>query len=497
MEIKFIENELQCMCPVVGQVHTGEQTQEVRLPDAFPDIGKVVGCWGQVLIRGKEWRDTSIGANGGVMAWVLYAPEDGTTPRVVDVWIPFQCRWELPDEAQDGVIHLCPVLTELDARGLSARKLMVRSVVDTYATGMKRHTADISVPSQVPEDVQLLKRNYPAELPMEAGEKQVQFEENLTLPEHLPPIHKMVCFSLKPDIEEQKVLGNRLVFRGTVVVEMTYLSEEGGIHRWASEFPFSQYTQLDRDYSPNASAWVLPILTAAELETVEGQLHLRGGLAAQYTVFDRASVEVIADAFSPLRDVTVRSEQLNLPMLLDRMTMQVPVDGKLSSEADKILSATLYPQYPAVRLEDDPMLCLNGQFQLLTQGADDQLYGQSARFEAQMPFATTPENRHYLWLGNAKQTEISHNADGFELNSGYPVAVQIYSALPIAMVTNLELGELKQPDADRPSVIIRRAGEDGLWGLAKHCGSTVDAIREANQLSGEPDEGQLLLIPVS
>ena len=64
------------------------------------------------------------------------------------------------------------------------------------------------------------------------------------------------------------------------------------------------------------------------------------------------------------------------------------------------------------------------------------------------------------------------------------------------MVTALELGELEQPDSNRPSLIIRKAQGKTLWELAKGCGSTVQDIQQANQLTSEPEETQMLLIPV-
>ena len=67
----------------------------------------------------------------------------------------------------------------------------------------------------------------------------------------------------------------------------------------------------------------------------------------------------------------------------------------------------------------------------------------------------------------------------------------------IPMVTGVELGQKKSPDPNRPSLILRRAGDSRLWDIAKASGSTMEAIRRANGLSGEPAPDQMLLIPVS
>ena len=64
-------------------------------------------------------------------------------------------------------------------------------------------------------------------------------------------------------------------------------------------------------------------------------------------------------------------------------------------------------------------------------------------------------------------------------------------------VTGLELGEAARPDPKRPSMILCRAGEKSLWELAKASGSTVEAIRAANGLMDEPEQGRMLLIPVT
>ena len=66
----------------------------------------------------------------------------------------------------------------------------------------------------------------------------------------------------------------------------------------------------------------------------------------------------------------------------------------------------------------------------------------------------------------------------------------------MSQVTGLELGDPVRPDPNRPSLIVRKPGEADLWALAKGCGSTMDAISQANGLEGEPDPDALLLIPV-
>ena len=66
----------------------------------------------------------------------------------------------------------------------------------------------------------------------------------------------------------------------------------------------------------------------------------------------------------------------------------------------------------------------------------------------------------------------------------------------IPVVTGLQMGEEKTPDPSRPSLILKHQTAGGLWELAKNSGSTMEAIRQANGLTEEPEIGTMLLIPV-
>ena len=71
MEVKFPKTMMKCLKPALREVQNQEQTQEIRLSDEMPDIGRGVGAWAQPSTRGKEWRGDSVGCSGGCMVWVM------------------------------------------------------------------------------------------------------------------------------------------------------------------------------------------------------------------------------------------------------------------------------------------------------------------------------------------------------------------------------------------------------------------------------------------
>ena len=84
MDLQFKKTVCSCLERVIWDAQNQEQTQEVKLPDALPDIGSVLASWGQCVLRSKEWRGGSLIITGGVMTRTLYAAPEEETPVCID-----------------------------------------------------------------------------------------------------------------------------------------------------------------------------------------------------------------------------------------------------------------------------------------------------------------------------------------------------------------------------------------------------------------------------
>ena len=498
MELQFNRSNINCLKTLTRRLQTQELTQELRLPEGMPDIGRVLGCWSQVILRGKEWRNGSIGATGGAKVWTLYEPEDGGNACCMESWLPFQLKWEIPDTRHDGSILLQPYLRSTDARTLSARKMLLRVDLGMLAEAVVSAEAEVFKPAELSEDIQLLRKNYPVMIPKETGEKAFTIEETLTLPASNPQPVKLVRYDLRPELVDKKVMGDKVIFRGAALGHILYQSEDGHLHGWDFEIPFSQYAQLDNDYSENATVGVIPVLTELELERNEnGGFNLKAGMTGQFVVYETEQVEVVEDAYSTSRTSKIKMQTLELPVILDKGLETIRAEVNIPLAAELVADVAFYCDYPRLNWEDDETEAeLTGCFQLL-------YYDDSGRLQ----------NTSCEWRG-AWKTEADRNAD-VQLrtsHSGVPLAMLSADNLcacgdlllevatkcqhSMEMVTELELGEKIVPDGNRPSLILRRAGEEGLWQIAKETGSTIDLILRTNGLSQEPEAGKMLLIPV-
>ncbi|MBQ8238365.1 MAG: DUF3794 domain-containing protein [Oscillospiraceae bacterium] len=493
--MQFEKRELSCLRQVIRGVKDQELTQEIRLTEDLPDVGRVLAGWGQVILRGKEWQGNHIAVSGGVQASVLYAPEDGTAPRSVDVWIPFQMKWDGAQTDREGPMRVQILLRFVDGRNLSARKILVRAGISCLAEGLTPHRTEVFRASEVPADVQLLRRSYPVRLPMEAGEKTFALEQ--TLETGTTPVQQIIACTLQPELSEARVSGDKVALRGTGRLHLVCSDREGRICSRDFEIPFSQLGELEKAYEQDAQADVMMAITSLELDPEEENLALKCGLVAQYMISDRTMLELVEDAYSTRRDVGLRQEELHLPVILDETMERVSARGEFPDMSLDGADAQFWPGHPRIRREGDRTeLEIPGRFQILGYDREGNLRAACASWEGKNGLNTDLSSRVDAVTVPAGEIQWVNTGSAMEARGEIRLHTTIRSGQGMPMITALELGTLREPDRQRPTLILCRPGKRGLWEIAKDTGSTVRAIESANGIDQEPEMDRMLLIPI-
>lgn len=497
MALQFQKQEVSCFRNVLSQVQNLEQTQELRIPEGMPGVGQIPGCWGQILLRSKEWNGDTVRLSGGVQVWLIYTPEDGGDPQKLESWIPFQMDFDLPQPCQEGKIRVKSLLRFCDARSISAGKILIRAGIGVQVQCWSPETEVIFQPEGEDDALEVLIHRWPVMISREIGEKAFEMDEELTLPDSVPKPEKLLYYRMTADVGDKKVLGNKLVFRGSSRLHLLCSSTDGQLHTWDFEIPFSQYVQLEESFSPEADAEVLPEVTALELTLdPEGKIHLHAGMTGQYLVADRIFLEAAEDLYSPQWEMTLQRSEPVLPVFLEQRKETVRTEKLLDIQADTVVDALCMTDFPRHRQEGDNLtLELPGMLCLLYRTQDGQLRGSNQRWEGSLSLKADRES-HLLAQPAEAQLMIREEPDSMMVKAEMPLQLQFSADAKIPMVTAADRGERKVLPENRPSLILCRAGDQSLWELARNNGSKVTLIQNANNLEGEPAPGRMLLIPV-
>ncbi len=499
MEMQFDRMPVAYLQKLTGQHRFQEQTQEVRLPEGMPDIGRVLGAWGQVILRGKEWNGDHMAVSCGVMVWVLYMPEEGEDVHSVEAWLPFSMKWDLPDTHRDGRILSSCFLQSVDARSTSARKLMVRATMGAMGEAWQPDQLELAFPGQISEGVELLTNTYPVLLPKETGEKAFLLEEQLEPTATGVKPEKLLYYNLRPEIADQKMMAGKAVFRGNGMLHVLYRGTDGRLYTSDYDLPFSQYADLEGSYDQDPTVFVYPCVTSVDLILdEEGKLQLKAGVLGQYMVYERTMLTVAEDAYSPGREVIPMQEQLMLPAVLEQAAQSIHAEQNLQMDARQIADVTFCPSVGQTERTDTGVrMILPGQFQMLYYDPEGELQGTVSRWEGQLQLNTDTDSSVDAKIQTVGRPQAIPGAGEITLRSDVAVDTVTTAGQGINVITGLDMGETIKPDPHRPSLILCKKGNDRLWDVAKRSGSTVARIMEANGLEEEPGCDQILLIPIA
>lgn len=496
MQLQWERMQIPSMGVAVREAQNQEQTLEVRLGEDMPDIGHIICGWGQPLLRGKDWHGDTMGVNGGIMAWILYAPEDGSQPRCIEGWLPFQLKWNMQSNGNDGVIHCDVRLRGLDARVLSARKMMVRAQISAMGEALEPRNTECFRCGEAPQHIQLLKKTFPVLLRAEAGEVVIPVDEDVSISGTKP--EKIISCTLQPKLSEQKVAGSRAIFRGDCNLHLIYFGEDGIIYSRDLSVPFAQYAQLDTDYDKQTTATAILAVSALEPELIEEGLRLKCTLVCQYTILDQRMIEVAQDAYSTAHEITSTMQEAVMPVVLDQRTERRAVSQNGPGEPAQIIDTCLFLEQPVTRRNGSNIdIQQPGSVQVLSRDENGGYHADMIRFADQWSICAEENTTLQLVVAPADRPRAAVGAEGLEVQCDMDVQLCAATEQTIPQISMIEVGQQQVLPPDRPSLILRRPSDATLWELAKSYGSTVEQIKEANGIEDAPQQDKMLLIPIS
>ena len=240
------------------------------------------------------------------------------------------------------------------------------------------------------------------------------------------------------------------------------------------------------------------MVTSLETEPSEqGRFRLKAGLSGQYMVYDTQDIAVVEDAYSPDRAVSVTVENVDLPSILERQSQRIRAEQTAPFGSSRVADVAFYPGCPRKQWKPDEMdMELPGIFQTLYYDTEGLLQASATHWQGDVSIMLDAQAQMDVWCSATGKPQATAGEDSTVLRGDVLLDTVTSAMEATPMVTGLTVGDALPKDPARPSLILRKAGQDGLWEMAKKCGSTVAAIQEANHLQGEPDPDKMLLIPV-
>ncbi len=503
MELLFDREQLRCFERLADVTLCQEETLETIVPDACPDILRIVQVCGQAYLTGKQAREGTASVSGCVRASILYQPEDGEGLKCMETSLPFAAQAEAPGFTSQGQVSAAVRLRSADARVLNPRKVLLRADLAIDITALQPVELEIcqGILEGGEQGVQQQIQQQEADPLCAVEEKPFTFSEQIRVAGN-QPLARLLSLRAEPVCTESKLIGAKLIFKGEVNVQMLYQGEDGSLMAQRQSLPFSQTMEVN-GAGEDGVCRVQVVLSEVEGRPSEDgrTVDLNLDLLAQAEVRCRRTLRLLRDAYSTAREMDVKQAVHTLQRLEEDSVRPQNVRELLETGtlARSVVDAWV-TLGEITRSREGEQMVLTAQACLTVLYLDEEEKLQSIQKTIPVSIrADCPEGRVCLcWCQFPDEVFAAPSAGGVEVRFNVEFHCVTLSQQRVNCVSSAQIGEERsRPDGSQPSVVLRLAlpGE-GLWDIAKTYGTTSQEIIQANELEEGPlPAGRMLLIP--
>lgn len=505
MEIELTRTQLACYDTVLDTTVLHEETMEMIVSDACPDILRIVDTAGTVCLKSKEAMEGRAEVTGAVRCAILYLPDGEKGVRRIEANIPFSCTADCAGISPACSVVAVPRVLCADTRVLNPRKVLVRVnlAVDFRvfcpATASLCTGAECAAPNN---SVEQLRERHKTYMVTCVQEKPFTFSDDLSIPGSRPEVAELLKCRANLNCTESKIIGNKLIFKGEAALRICYRAVDDTVCTVDFELPFSQIMEVsgvgeEADCSLNVLLTELSCtLGAGDGRTVSVSM----GLLAQAVIREERYIELLTDIYSTACDLTAEMQSNTFNDLVEnnarRQTTReiVETETMARSAIDASVNVGAVTQS---REGNWVTFSVEAFVSVLYLNEENEVRAANRRVnvpcQVELPEGCACSCRSR----GTGEVFATPTAGGIEVRFDLDFLYLALSSKRLAAVTGVQAGENIVRDGEKePSIVLRVVGQERLWDIAKTYRTTMADIMQANELEpGGALEGKLLLIP--
>ncbi len=498
MELTLHHTSLNCYHLIQHRVHHQEETQEAIVPDAYPDIMRIIQCCGKVYLRGKQSRDGSATVTGVVVTTVLYQPEGESGLRKLEVTLPFDSQIPAPALTTQGELVVTTRLSGVDARILNPRKLLLRGDIAISLQAYMPQQYDFCHSVTPEEGIQQSQNKRDAYLVFAVQGKPFTFTDQVRLPGQGEPGEVMVARGV-PQASECKRIGNKLILKGELALQLLVRESAGGLSVSEHQIPFSQILESGDSGEAGDCQVNLELVQLDIRPGEEGgkQLEVQVEVIAQVVVRGQSTVALLEDVYSTGWEMETEQTVHTLTTLQDSSssTQNLRELLELDGTVRKVVDCWCVLDEVTQQREGN-RLQLSTDVHVMLLYLDESGSLQSSRHTVRgTMWVDCPQGICHCHCTCPQEIFATPAAGGVEVRIAVQFSYLLMGESDFSAVSAARLTQQRSREGC-PSVVLRR-GEPGerLWDLAKRYGTTCQEIISANGLEEDALPTGMMLIP--
>ncbi len=487
--------------------------EDYNVPDAKADVKQIVQGRGTIKVEDIRLAENYLRVSGKLYFQILYITDNAeSVPAVLEGMLPFE-EMVYAEEKESGNYFVRNSRVELTTSLVHSRKVSIRAMVEMEIgqESLLDEETTIDVECNIP--VYKKKRNVNL-LELHTTKKDTyRIKEEITLPGTKESIGQLLLTDISGHKLEIRLEQDEMYLQGELMVFCMYLSEDGKTDWLEQSVPYEGRIEcrgVDSDMYYHVQNTLDDTLIDLRLDE-DGEMRvlgIEGTLNLQINVYQEEELEILEDMYSLEQKCKFDTREADYEELLIQNHSKCKVAERLLLPELKDDVLQICHSEGAVQMDHMEQtkegLQLEGILHLsfLYLRADDAV-----------PFGSWQGMVPFSWLlecpGMTEHVKynIAYHVEQLSVNLAGSEAVEIKAILAfdtfmrkpvqIQVITGVEFTPLPVEELEKRPGIVGYIVKDGdcLWDLAKRYMTTIEGIREINELDSDSiKSGDKLLI---
>ena len=509
MELKLSRETV----PAAETIYDGVQEQALEmdyiLPDYCPDIFRLIRCDTVPVIT--DWSVSGDRLTYELMCdiHILYCGEDGSAVQSVDQHRSFTRTVELGRAAEPAEVRLVPKTDNISYRAVNKRRLDMRGSVSVKISVTGQQEQEV-VSDASGMNIQLKKAPVKFAAQRINTVKNVRIEEDMELMPAQSDISGVLsrrCMAAECDV---KLISGKLLAKGDMQAELLYSGSGGTVEHMSFTLSYSQIIDadgIDDSFECAVTPEVVSCNISASPESgrmIRCEAELRLNCHAVKT----ATAMIAEDAFSTVYPCTVEMSEIKAEQIPAVYNESFRHSARLAD--GEAVPQTIYamwsePKNINTRIGDDGRsVVISGMLSYSMAAKDNAgmviMPDREEAFEETIGLPDDISGAHVTAEVSVRETAYDISAEGIlSARADISAKLSVYSADSIRAVTDIVIDDSAKKERDGDYAIKLYFGNENesIWDIAKRYSTSVEAVMEENELSGERlENGGMLLIPI-
>ncbi len=477
---------------------------DYNVPDVKPDIGRMIQNKGNMTIEEVRLNDGHAFLKGKLQADLLYVGEEEGRIYSLSANLPMEETLNLDGIVNGDKMCLKWEIEDLSIHIIHSRKMNIKAVVTFLAS--VDELAGIRLPVSLDDETVSVQKKPMRVLSLAIHKKDtLRLKEEITLVSNKPNIAELLWYTIEVRGLDLRPEENVVKAKGELFVFALYTGDdESGTLQWVEHsIPFNgevECSSCTPEMIPNLETSVInqTLEVKPDADGEERQLQADVVLELDMKLYREEDHEVIMDVYTPFRQCIPKGRKETMESLLVRNFSRCRLSDRI--EVKETQGKILQICHSQGRVKVDKTKIVKDGIQvdgivrlkvLYIVGNDEMPFYS---MEAMLPFSHIVEARgitessvYYLHtdLEQLSTTMVDSNEIENRATIGLNVLViQCGEEMILDKVEELSLDQEKIRNMPGITVYIIKPG-DTLWDIAKKFYTTVDEIRQMNQLEEE------------